>query len=1063
MDRTLATIESELPRGVEIFGPTNGPLDLPTEALVTGPYYINAEERATDLAPGKDSDGNRPEADGGQVSAESEGSAGILPVDRRDFMRLFSTSAMLASAACVRRPVENAIPYAHQPVDFVPGVAVNYATTCQECAAGCGLVVKTREGRPVKVEGNDQHPSNLGGVCSLGQSTLQALYHPERRKKPMIRRDGILVETEWDEFYKQLGARFAGVKNLGIIAPPSSGHVTSFYRDFLRNVGASEANLFTYDAHAHSGAVATAHKIAFGIDGMPRHEFAKADLVVGIGADFLDVGTSVVHDSKGFSQFHSIRDGKRGQFTQFESMLTQTGAKADTRHVIAPGGELGVALALVQALLEKGEGRGGASERTRIKTVVDSHAALITSAYESGLNKEAIEHLAVGLIKAKGLVVCGTSQAFQENGTLVQLAAIMANILIGSYGNTLFFDEGWIPASGESSDAVKLVGGMAKLDAVIIIGSNPIFSIPASFGLRETMGKIPLVVSLQSLISDTDELAHFVGNVHHFLETWGDEQTYAGVWSLRQPAVRPVTDSHQAEDVLLWLCATIKKPMALTDYGDYLRGKWKAVHAASGSSLPFDVFFHDAQRKGFVAKMAKRSVGSLNDLTSSFKPVAQSQGGLRLLAHLDSRLRDGRGANRPILQEAGDGLSTIAWDTWVAVSPATAEKMGFKRNDMLLVEGPGGSFKAALYPMPGLHPDTVAVPRGNGHSKMFGKTTEGIGADPLMAMPKKVDPLSGAAVTCIEGVKLSRTGEIFRLAAMQKSADVGNRADIVRDVSIESAVKHMSVRKDLDDAPDMYPKLPQGDYRWGMAIDLDKCTGCGACMVACAAENNVPQLGRKQVVIGREMHWIRMDRYFKGGLDNPQVTFQPMLCQQCNHAPCEAVCPVFATTHDPEGINAQTYNRCIGTRYCANACPYKVRRFNWFTYNWNQMGDRPVDRNLRALNPDVTVRTRGVMEKCTFCIQRITVAKHKAKEKGTKVKDGDVVVACQQTCPSDAITFGDLSDPNSRVAMARQDNRAYLALGGEPEHKEYGLKTLPNVNYMKKIVLVEGAESKHHE
>ena len=1075
MDRTSTTDEFSGTEGRDdlVFGPVDGPADRPSESPVAGPYYINAEELLAPLAfEAHDGAGAGTKSAGAQsddtleTSAESAAGRGFLPVDRRDFMRLFSTSAMLASAACVRRPVEKAIPYVNQPVDFVPGVAVNYATTCQECSASCGIVVKTREGRPVKVEGNTQHPANLGGVCALGQSTLQALYHPERRKKPFIRHDKTLSESQWEGFYQSAAERLGKAKNIGIIAPPSSGHVAGFYKSFLKQMGSSENNLFMYDGQAHTAIVASAHKVAFGIEGLPRMEISRAERMVGIGSDFLDVGTQSVAHSKGFAQFHSVRGNKRGHFTQFESVLSMTGSKADQRVVIAPGSELGVVLALVAALVERNDSRGGAAERSRIQSIISSQKSRIESALAQHGIKEAIEKLAPELVRSKSLIVAGTSQAFTEESTLVQLAAIMANILIGAYGATLFLDEGWVPFAADASDVNKLVSGVGKLDAVIVIQSNPAFALPASSGFRDALAKVGTVISLQSMLSETDEYAHLVGNVNHYLESWGDEQPFAGIWSLRQPTVRPLGDSHQAEDVLLWIAAAMKKPMGFTDYSAFLRDKWKAVQAGSDNKGTFESFFHDAQRRGFVGRFTKQPVSGMSDVSSAFTSkasMASSEGGLKLLAVVDARLRDGRGANRPVLQEAGDALTTIAWDTWVGMNPTTAEKMGFKRNDMLLVEGPGGSFKAALYPLPGLHADAVVVPRGNGHEAIFGKVSEGVGANPLIAFARSVDPISGAAVTGGQTVKLGRTGEIFRLAAMQKSADVGNRHDIVRDVSVESAVHNQSQKRNLDDVPDMYPKLPGGNYRWAMSVDLDKCTGCGSCMVACAQENNVAQVGRRQVAMGREMHWIRMDRYFKGSLDNPQVTFQPMLCQQCNHAPCEAVCPVFATTHDPEGINAQTYNRCIGTRYCANACPYKVRRFNWFAYKWNIIGEREVDRNPRALNPDVTVRTRGVMEKCTFCVQRITVAKHKAKEKNTRVQDGDVVVACQQTCPSDAIIFGDLTDPNSRISQARSDFRAYLALGGDPDLKEYGLKTLPNVSYLKKIVLADASESSHHE
>jgi Fe-S-cluster-containing dehydrogenase component len=397
-------------------------------------------------------------------------------------------------------------------------------------------------------------------------------------------------------------------------------------------------------------------------------------------------------------------------------------------------------------------------------------------------------------------------------------------------------------------------------------------------------------------------------------------------------------------------------------------------------------------------------------------------------------------------------LTTVVWDSWVAMHPATAKKLGFKRHDLLRVETDAGSVDVSLYPMPGMHPDAVVIMRGNGRGQGVSKVTDGFGVDPSKLIPAAVDAISGAPVFAGQSVRVSATGKKHELALLQKHNDIANRADIVKKMTVAKAAESLGKKKDLDTVPDLFPKLRESEqYRWGMSIDLTACTGCVACTVACDLENNVPQVGRQQILRGREMHWIRIDRYFAGPVDNPEVTFQPMLCQHCNHAPCEGVCPVFATAHDPEGFNGQTYNRCVGTRYCANACPYKIRRFNWFTHKWNIVGESERDRNLRALNPDVTVRTRGVMEKCSFCIQRVRDAKHRAKERGDTVRDGELKTACQQVCPANAITFGNLKDERSLVARLRTDGRAYLALGGDPEHGHYGLKTLPNVSYLAQV------------
>ena len=499
--------------------------------------------------------------------------------------------------------------------------------------------------------------------------------------------------------------------------------------------------------------------------------------------------------------------------------------------------------------------------------------------------------------------------------------------------------------------------------------------------------------------------------------------------------------------------------------GDFLRERWDGIHKLLAGQVEFDVFFNAVLRRGFSGRLSKQSVRPLSNLNASFKYKEPETGEFVLLSNLDTRLRDGIGASRPVLQEVGDSMTTIAWDSWVAMNPEKVKAMGLRRNDVLKITGPGGSsIEAAVYPLPGLHPNCIVVPRGNGHAEGISKITDNNGVDPLQLYSKREDPLTGDPCTSVQAVTVERTGRYYRLAYQQKHNDIANRKDIVKTLTMEKAKTDMTKTVDLDTVPDLYPKLDVGvEYRWGMSVDLTACTGCSSCMVACAQENNVPQIGRDEIVMGREMHWIRLDRYFRGDVNNPDVTVQPVMCQHCNHAPCEAVCPVYATTHDPEGINAQTYNRCIGTRYCANACPYKVRRFNWYTHKWNVIGERKVDRNLRALNPDVTVRTRGIMEKCNFCYQRIRDAKHTAKEQGKKVTDGLLQTACQQACPTNAITFGDLNNNRSMAARLRQDNRAYLMLGADPSHGHYGIKTLPNVSYLKKVTLHEFEDGSGHQ
>lgn len=1037
-------------KGVEVFGPSEGPFEAPAKEFVPGPYYRDIEEREPEVV-----------AEDEEAFVE-ESSRSI--VDRRDLLKLFGSGAAMASASCVRRPEEKLIPYVDQPTDQVPGVPVYYASTCGECPAGCGVVVKTREGRPVKVEGNVQHPVSQGGLCSLGQSTLQGLYHPERRTRPLVKRGSRTDEATWREAFELLAREIKSPEKVGILTGGSTGHRKEFFEEFLAKIGGSRENLFTYESNSLYSSIAAAHEAVYGVALMPRLELKRSRLVVGIGSDFLDLGTSVVYHSKSFAESRDFRrhGAKISRLVQFESALSLTGSRADERHVIPPLGEFGIALGLIEALLDIDDAKGAKQFKVLGRKMLETNKALFEESLQAaGVSKEQLVELAKDLLENRSVVLLGGTSNADKNATKLQIAGILINELIGAYGTVLVVDRGWSRPVVERNGIQRFLDKSKDLEVLFVVDSDPAHSLPKSWGVTEALSKIPTLVSIQDRRCSTDELAKYILPGHHYLESWGDEQTVSGYYSVRQPAVRPISNSRQAEDIMLWVAASLGKKLSYKDYRDYLQAKWQKIRSDVGAKVDFNVFFSAVLRRGAVGRLKTHSLTTQTALNSEAITFSQPETeGLVLLAGLDPRLHEGRGASRPVLQEAGDSLTTIAWDTWVALSPATCKKLGVKRNDLVTLKTDAGELEVAVFPMPGLHDRSVYMSRGNGFKSGVSKITDGVGLDPLELIPKGTDELTGLPVTTGVVVELKKTGKRYALAAMQKHNDIANRSDIVKEYSF-GQLKNASPQY-LDSVPDLYPKLEVGDYRWGLSVDLAKCTGCSACMVACAQENNVPQVGREQILMGREMHWIRLDRYFSGAAENPQVTFQAVMCQQCNHAPCEAVCPVYATTHDAEGINSMTYNRCVGTRYCANACPYKVRRFNWYTHKWGIIGKKPTDRNIRALNPDVTVRTRGVMEKCNFCVQRLKEAKLDAKGQNRRVKDSQVKVACEQTCPSDAISFGNLGDPKSRVSQLRKDPRAYLMLNGDPQHGHFGLKTLPNVSYLAKVNRGEGAGSEDH-
>ena len=837
-----APAADDVSRGKEVFAPTEGPFESPAKEFVPGPYYKAVEEKMEGLD-------ERP-----VVPNSEEAEKKKWKVDRRDLVKMFSVSTLAASSACVRRPVEKVVPYVNQPLDQVPGVPTYYASTCGGCTAGCGIMVKTREGRPVKIEGLPGHPITNGKLCSVGQATLQGLYHPERRESPAYRFGSKFDNISWEDTYALLGKKLAGKTKVAILTKGGTGHSDEFMKDFLNRIGSDEKYLYSYEPNSLLEAMIAAHEIAFGVSAIPRPDLQNAKHIVGIGSDFLEVGVSSVYMQRGFSASNHFRRDGKGHYTAFESTMTNTGAQADDRLVIAPGTESVVTLLLVRSLLENNKSKGSGASRQRIKALLEGQEALLTTGYSrAGVKREVFDKLAEQLLSTPSVVLAGGSQNFDENSTSLQLAAIAANELIGSYESVLHLAKGAMTAPVKAGDMARFLNDANELEAVIIIDSNPAFTLPKSWEFDLKIKQIETVVSIQAFPNETDELADFVLPGNHFLESWGDEQPVAGFWSARQPVVRQMTMSRQAEDILLWTAASLDKPLPYKDYRDYLMNKWKGIYTSLGVSGKFEVFWQQVLHKGFIGKIQSKSVAGLQDFTKQFAIKDLGTEGLRFIAPLDQRLRAGEGAHLPVLQEIGDSMSTVTWDTWVSIHPKTAHKLGVRRNDVVKLETAGGAIEVAVYPMPGMHPNAIVVHRGNGH-RTSGTIEGGTGIDPLLAVAKAADSITGAAVTSGQTVKVTKTGRVYRLAALQKHNDIANRTDIIKEISLANAVKYQDKVVDLDDVPNLYPPLPTDEYKWGLAVDLSRCNGCGACMVACDTENNVPQVGREQILMGREMH-----------------------------------------------------------------------------------------------------------------------------------------------------------------------------------------------------------------
>jgi Fe-S-cluster-containing dehydrogenase component/anaerobic selenocysteine-containing dehydrogenase len=980
-------------------------------------------------------------------------------IARREFMTIMGASMAMAGFACARRPVHKIIPYVVKPEEVSPGVANFYASTDPE--TGYGLLIKVREGRPVKLEGNPEHPVNKGRLSARQQSAILDLYDPERLQEPVSRSrtTGTTAPARWKELDGAISQKLASGAKVRVVTG-------ALHSDSTRRLIAEFLSAFPGSAHVEfeplaMDDIALGQEQAYGTALMPVYRFDQAETVVSIGADFLGTWPESVGYAADWAKGRKLdsknsKNQSMSKLVSFESMMTVTGANSDERYPIRPGDELKVAGALANAL-----GGGAAFSSYNPDTV----------AQDLGIagGGEVFRKLAAQLRKSggKSLVVAGSVQAKSKDAVALQVAVNFINSQTGAEGSTV---------DGTGAPVARPMAGFAgmqkliqdlnagSVDVLILHRVNPAYALPASAGFAAAVKKAGMVVAVSDRVDETALLADFVLPDHHALENWGDARIRKGVYSLQQPVLAPIFSSRSFQDNLLaWIAAGNLKASGLAarvaaspsenTWHDYVMANWKETVFPLAGGGSFQQFWETSLRDGvFVQKGvagAKGSARPFRPAALSKVPAFQASPGLKLALYASMAQYDGRTANNAWLQEMPDPVTTITWDNFLAIGPGLAKRMGFKSNDVAKVQVGDRTLELPVQVQPGLHDDTASVALGYGR-RNAGKVGDGVGVD---VFPLAQVDASGLVFAGMP-VQISKTGKFYRLAETQSHHVTENRP-VINDLSIAQfrenpgMSNHTDPHLRMETVPTMWSRHEYKGYRWGMAIDLNSCIGCQACVIGCQAENNIPVVGRNNVRVSREMHWIRIDRYYSGTPENPDVVFQPMLCQHCENAPCETVCPVLATVHDDEGINNQVYNRCVGTRYCSNNCPYKVRRFNFFDHWKNYEGTA----NL-VWNPDVTVRTRGIMEKCTFCIQRIQKTRFEKKNKGEKIQDGDVMTACQQTCPTDAIVFGNMNDPESRVSKLMADQRAFRSLEI--------LNTRPSVSYLTKVRNKETVAGAHH-
>ena len=1000
---------------------------------------------------------------------EPSGSAGVK---RRDFLKVLGAAgAATSTIGCFQEDVERLIPYLASPDQTVPGVSTYYATTCRECSAGCGVIAETRDGRTIKLEGNPAHPVNRGALCARGQSALQGLYNPDRYREPMIRRNGRLERISWDDAIRTLRERMAalgaGAANAVFINQHETGSFPAFLDQWL--AGYNMPAHIAYDGEAQH-AVMQANRQSFGV-AWPALDFGAARLIVSVGADFLDTWGASVPQQLAFADARA-KLANAPRFVYIGPRRSLTGLNADEWIACKPGSEIAVVNAL--------GGRG----------------SLADAATASGVDQAVLQRLVSELAAARpNLVLSGVTTT---NAVDVALAVNALNQAAGNVGVTIKPAEALIAFDRSASpndlrDAVqRMASGAVPL--AMFRGVNPVHVLPKSLRVAEALAKVPFKVSFSSYPDETTELCDLVLPDDHPLESWGDAESVRGTMSLQQPTMTRVFNTRATADVLIGVtkgdAATAGRyPMA--DYRAWLTGRFPGGTAALGPALARGVAAGSAAQTTAAARTSQPAQAAA--------PLEGQQGDRYLVVYQSPVLGDGRAGNKPWLQELPDPVSKIAWQSWVEIHPTTAAALGVQNGDHVTVTTAAGTLTAPAYIYLGVRPDVVAVATGRGHTG-YGRYAQHIGVNALDALPVAHDLAGGLALTSVKAT-VTKAAAHSPLVTTEGSARQHGRGigQAVLASQIDSPpgeeAHHFAGDKDHEFLPGLRSPVAndaqgvlgdpnskdKGMYdpehwsgmarrRWAMTVDLARCTGCSACVTACYAENNIPTVGAPwqgrslrpfhgadgsgwdtrpgaNILKGREMAWLRIERYFEGGEDGStdfDTRFVPMLCQHCGNAPCEPVCPVYATYHSPDGLNVQVYNRCVGTRYCSNGCPYKVRYFNWHGYGEPARRQYAFPEPLNwQLNPDVTVRGKGVMEKCTFCVQRIREAENRATLEGRAVQPDEFTTACAQACPSRAITFGDAADENWSVARLAEDRRAY--------HVFEELNTFTAVVYLKKV------------
>jgi molybdopterin-containing oxidoreductase family iron-sulfur binding subunit len=1013
------------------------------------------------------------EAQDNEFTKEASGefdTSSLSVLSRRKFLALLSASAAFAAAGCSDYMDRGEIvPYNKKPEEIIPGIPNYYASTCTGCSNACGILIKTREGRPIKIDGNPDHPVSKGKTCAKGQASILNLYDPARLREPMYsssrKNHNPVSWAEADEkIIAELKNSSASGKEIVIITHSVlSPSQKKLHDDF--KTAYPTAKVYSYELFNESSRNNAWKKSYPASSSFPVIKWDEAKVIVVLESDFLGNEGNTIEQIRLFSSNRDVVNGKRfNRLYSIEGAATLTGLNADYRIRLRTDAIEEFVMCLLNEFVVKKKLSGYAAD-SKVTGVLQSYP-INDFVTKFGLQGDAVESLINDLLKNQG------SSIVYAGSKLPESTHIAVNLLNEVLGNTKLYSQessrvDLMPLSTKSEIEI-LVSNMqaGKVGVVIHFDVNPVYHLANDYGYADALAKVPMVVSIVEMLNESSDYSNYNLAINHAYESWGDYKTRMGFYSLQQPVIAPLYNTRQKEAVLLtWIRGT-KDAYNDKIYHEFIMANWeKSVYPVLNTKLDFRTFWFTALHDGvaFVREEAEKPVTFASEAFASSNKMKSSSNYVVLLQE-NHNLGDGRFANNGWLQELPHPVSKVVWDNYAAVSVQTASELGVDNNDIIQINidrGPRfrGEVQLPVFIQPGLADKVIETQLGYGRTRA-GEIGSKVGVKTNVLITKNFNLTdrfyNNAKVTKVAGTyELVTTQEHHPLVESSRVKDLQYKREIIFEGTYEEYKKNPQFLHEGKHKQPLISISKEHEYsgvKWVMSIDMNKCTGCGACVAACNVENNVPVVGKDQVKVSREMNWIRVDRYYSGSPDSQKASFQVMLCQHCDNAPCENVCPVSATNHSPDGLNQMAYNRCVGTRYCSNNCPYKVRRFNYFNFR-NRVADGYYESDIISLlyNPEVTVRSRGVMEKCTFCVQRIMDERQQAIQENRPVNGDNVKTACQDACPAYAIEFGDSTNKENKVNKYREHTLSYSVL------EELNVK--PNVTYIAKLRNINAEKS----